>query len=215
MYFARRISEDIRSMLKAGIEGLIEDGSQRSFFPNGFLYYVYASTLFDSSSDVDKLADDYFAHAYGRHAAFVKRYLTSVTDLFEFAYMKGEKSTDRAAHGKFYDPARVSRMQEIIALCEKAKQYFEANYQMPQRVQTVSMQLLIHHADYCIGIAKAMIPKCRADHEGAKALYNAFFDEFGLRELEIERYFDHVLSWISFKKIFEEQFQNSITQIIG
>ena len=129
--------------------------------------------------------------------------------------MKGEKSTDRATHGKFYDPARIPRMQEIIALCEGAKKYFEENYQMPHRVQIVSMQLLIHHAEYCIGIARAMIPKCQADHEGAKQLYDAFFDEFGKRELEIERYFDHFLARISFKKIFEEQFQNSITQIIG
>ncbi|MBQ9778225.1 MAG: DUF4838 domain-containing protein [Clostridia bacterium] len=215
MYFARRISEDIKSMVRAGIEGLIEDGSQRSFFPNGFSYYVYGHTLFDLGTDVDELAADYFAHAYGKHAEYVKHYLTSVTELFEFAYMKGEKSTDPATHGKFYDPARVSRMQEIIALCEGAKKYFEENYQMPHRVQTVSMQLLIHHAEYCIGIAKAMIPKCQADHEGAKQLYDAFFDEFGKRELEIERYFDHFLARISFKKIFEEQFQNSITQIIG
>ena len=214
MYFVRRISEDIKSMIKAGIQGLIEDGSQRSFFPNGLSYYVYGQTLFDLNADVDALIRDYLTHAYGEHAAFAKTYLETVSDLFEFAYMKGEATTDRT-HGKFYDPSRVEKMKELVTVCENAKKHVLERYQMPSRVQTVSMLLLLHHADYCIGIAKAMMLKCCGKHEESAALAKAFFDEFGRREVEIERYYDQYMAQSAFKKIFEEQFQNSITQIIG
>ncbi len=214
MYFSRRISEDIKSMVRAGIGGLIEDGSQRSFFPNGLGFYVYGNTLFDLDADVDELTRDYFAHAYGAHADFAYDYLKTITDLFEFAYMKGEATTDRA-NGKFYDPARVQRMESIITVCENAKKYVLENTNCPMRVQTVSMQLLAHHADFCAGLAKCMIPKCQAKHDEAQALFHAFFEEFGKREVEIERYFDQYMCVSAMRKIFEEQFQTGITQIIG
>lgn len=214
LYFSRRISEDIKTMVRAGIEGLIEDGSQRSFFPNGLGFYVYGNTLFDLNADVDALIEDYFRHAYGEHAAFALDYFKTITDLFEFAYMKGEATTDREK-GKFYDPARVQKMEQIIALAAHAKQYAEAHTRLDMRVQTVSMQLLSHHADFCAGLAKCMIPKCQGKHDEAQALFREFFAEYGKREVRIERYYDQYMCVSAMRKIFEEQFQTGITQIIG
>ena len=214
LYFSRQISEDIKTMVRAGIGGLIEDGSQRSFFPNGLGFYVYGHTLFDLEADVDALTRDYFAHAYGAHADFALDYFKTVTELFEFAYMKGEATKDREK-GKFFDPSRVEKMEEIMAVAARAKAYAEAHINAPVRVQTVSMQLLCHHADFCVGLAKCMIPKCQGKHAEAKALFDAFFAEFGKRELEIERYYDQHMCVSAMRKIFEEQFQTGITQIIG
>ena len=214
MYFSRRISEDIKSMVKGGIEGLIEDGSQRSFFPNGLSYYVYGNTLFDLDADVDELTRDYFAHAYGEHADFAYDYLKQITDLFEFAYMKGEASTDRT-NGKFFDPSRVERMESIITVAKNAKKYIDEHTNCPMRVQTVSMQLLGHHAEYCEGLAKCMIPKCQGKHDEAQRAFRTFFEEYGKREVAIERYYDQYMCVSALRKIFEEQFQTGITQIIG
>ena len=214
MYFSRRISEDIKSMVKGGIEGLIEDGSQRSFFPNGLSYYVYGNTLFDLDADVDELTRDYFAHAYGEHADFAYDYLKQITDLFEFAYMKGEAGTDRT-NGKFFDPSRVERMESIITVAKNAKKYIDEHTNCPMRVQTVSMQLLGHHAEYCEGLAKCMIPKCQGKHDEAQRAFRTFFEEYGKREVAIERYYDQYMCVSALRKIFEEQFQTGITQIIG
>ena len=63
--FANRVHEDVKAYAQNGFEGIIEDGSQRSFFPNGLSFYVYAQTLFDMSLTFDKLKEDYFRHAYG------------------------------------------------------------------------------------------------------------------------------------------------------
>ena len=44
--FAKRIYEDIISYKQNGFDGIIEDGSQRSFFPNGLCYWVYVPLSF-------------------------------------------------------------------------------------------------------------------------------------------------------------------------
>ena len=63
--FAKRIWEDIRGIKYMGIDGFVEDGSQRSGFPNAFPVYVYAATLFDREIPFETLMEDYFFHIYG------------------------------------------------------------------------------------------------------------------------------------------------------
>ena len=60
-----------------------------------------------------------------------------------------------------------------------------------------------------------MIPKCQAKHDEAQAAFRAFFTEYGKRETAIERYYDQYMCVSALRKIFEEQFQTGITQIIG
>ena len=50
------VNQDVRVYKKQGINGVIEDGSQRSFFPTGFAFYTYARTLFDSSLSAEEIA---------------------------------------------------------------------------------------------------------------------------------------------------------------
>ena len=76
--FARVIHKDVRAFRSNGLYGMIEDGSQRSFFPNGFAYYVYGSTLFDTSVEFDSLARDYFSHAYGEDYEAERRSVTPI-----------------------------------------------------------------------------------------------------------------------------------------
>ena len=53
--FAKIINEDIKGYKYHKFGGTIEDGSQRGFFPNGFPFYTYGQTLFDTSLDFDQL----------------------------------------------------------------------------------------------------------------------------------------------------------------
>ena len=55
IYIAPRIYEDIQGLRFCGIDGYVEDGSQRSFFPNGFAIYVYAETLLNRSITWEEL----------------------------------------------------------------------------------------------------------------------------------------------------------------
>ena len=46
---ARVIYEDAVNQQKAGLSGMVADGSQRAFFPNGFCFYVYGEAQYDPS----------------------------------------------------------------------------------------------------------------------------------------------------------------------
>lgn len=193
MTFARRIYEDIRSMKFMGIKGYIEDGSQRSAFPNGFAVYVYAATLVDRNVDFDTLVEDYFSHAYGEDWKQVLAILDRISQTFDFAYMEGAKSADTAI-SEYYDPERVSQLEKVYELTAAERALVKNHLNMPYRPQTVSWRLLMRHAEYCERFAAMMIEKAKGNNHKAVELAQEFADEFGKYELEMERYYDHGLA---------------------
>ena len=58
-------NQDVKAYKKQDVNGIIEDGSQRSFFPTGLVFYTYARTLFDNALSVDEITEDYFSCAFG------------------------------------------------------------------------------------------------------------------------------------------------------
>ena len=194
MALARRIYEDVRGIRAMGMDGYIEDGSQRSFFPNGFPIYMYAEALWDRNVDYDKVRDDYFRHAYGDAWQEVIAYCERVTDLFDFAYMCGKKTVDTNV-GRHYNPKQAERLEKVQELAEEGKRIAKAHLNMPFRVQTVSMRLLLRHAEYIAGLAPCFEAKARGDNEGAFRAFEDFRKSFGKYELELERYFDHGLAF--------------------
>jgi len=65
MDYARMLYKDVKAYKINGMKGIIQDGTQRNYYPNTFLLYVYAETLFDTSVDFDTMVEDYYSHAYG------------------------------------------------------------------------------------------------------------------------------------------------------
>jgi len=199
-YISRRIYEDIMALKFMGLDGFVEDGSQRSFFPNGFHMYIYAEALMNRDCDYDAVLEDYFSHIYGNCWKEVKSYLDRVGTAFDFPYMAGEKSADQS-RGSFYDPERVKRLSVIKELAEEGRDIAKAHLAMPTRPQSVSMRLLLRHTEYIEGIADIMIEKAKGNNYLARRKFNEFFNEFGKYECEIERYFDHGLAGATFNTI--------------
>ena len=196
MYISRRIYEDVLALEHMGLDGYVEDGSQRSFFPNGFHMYIYAEAMFDRNCDYEAIQQDYFRHVYGDVWQEVMAYLQKVTDTFDFAYMSGKKSADRKV-GMHYNPEHAKQLLTIPQLAEEGKAIALAHLAMPTRPQTVSMRLLLRHAEYITGFALCMAEKAKGDQDKAFELFEEFRKSFGKYEFEIERYFDHGLAFTS------------------
>ncbi len=189
MSISRRIYEDVLSMKEIGIDGIVEDGSQRCFFPNGFALYIYAETLLRRDCDYDKVIEDYFSHAYGECRCEVLGYLNGISEAFDFAYMEGERSAD-TARGHLYNPDHAENLRKISEIAEKERMTAEKHRVMPYRVQTVSMRLLLRHAEFCDKLSRIMIEKAQGRDQTAHEMWERFRDDFGRYEFEIERYFD-------------------------
>lgn len=193
MEIARRLYEDIRALQVSGIDGYIEDGSQRSGFPNAFPVYIYAATLMDRDCDFEAIKADYFSHIYGPDWRDAVDILQRITDAFDFAYMEGDKSENEDI-STYYAPGRVSQLESIYSLCDQEEALAKQHLNMPARPQTVSWRLLLRHAEYCRLVCNVVIPMAKGEHKEAALAREAFYGTFGKYELEIERYYDHGLA---------------------
>ena len=190
---ARRLYEDVRSLKFVGLDGYVQDGSQRSGFPNAFPVYIYAAALLDRDVDFEAVKEDYFSHIYGKDWKQAATLLRQIGDAFDFAYMEGEKSKDESI-SLYYDPDRVEQLSHIRELCAQEQAMAMAHLKMPTRPQTVSWRLLLHHARYCRMLADILLEKAVGHNATAVEMVKEFYHEFGRYELEIERYYDHSLA---------------------
>ena len=200
MYISRRIYEDILTLKDLGMDGFMEDGSQRPFFPNGFSIYIYAEALLNRNCDYDKVKEDYFRHVYGKCKNEAMEYLEQISNVFDFAFMEGEHSVD-LSKGKYYNPAQADSLRKVKAITEKARCFAKSHMSLPVRVQTVAMRLLLRHTEYCDMVADMMIEKALGNDENARILFKKLCDDFGRYEIEIERYFDHGLCMHAFERM--------------
>ena len=195
LYIARRIYEDIRSLRFQGVDGYVEDGSQRSFFPNGLAIYTYAETLMNREVTFEQIVEDYFSHCYGSDWKLALAYYKKVEAFFAYPYMAGEDSADPSV-GKYYNPAMAEKLEGIEALAKEGEALAMAHMKMPTRPQTVSWRLLWRNCEYMTIVAKTMALLARGDEAGADKYGRAAYAEFGAHEFEMERYFDYYLAGV-------------------
>ena len=151
---AKRVYEDILAYKSFDINGIIEDGSQRSFFPNGFAFYTYARCLFDNSTPFEQIAEDYYSHIYGEDWKEIYSYLEKIAELIPYTYLHGARPKAP------YAPELKANFEEVKRSCLEMKERLNKSYRSPVRVQTVSKILLKYHADFCILLCDALVEKC-------------------------------------------------------
>jgi len=103
------IHDDIKGYKSNGCNGIVEDGSQRSFFPNGFSFLVYASTLYDTSVDFEALKQDYFSHAYGEDYKEVIAFFERLGEAVDYKYFIQKQ----AETGCYYKPEEIAKIEKV------------------------------------------------------------------------------------------------------
>ncbi len=192
MTFAKQVYTDIVNYHKHGFEGLINDCSQRSFWPNGFPFYVYGQLQFDTSLTFEQLLEDYYSHAYGEDWREVLTYMEKIGKAVDPLFVQGKRSADWSV-AKRYNPAKGVEMRAVRRINEEFAPFLEAHRVMPYRAQTVSHKLLRYYTEFVAGITDALILKAHGAGEEAKRTYEAFMADFGRRECEIELCYDQYM----------------------
>ncbi len=179
MYISKLLYDDITALKQNRLEGIVEDGSQRAFFPNGFPFYVYGETLFDVTRSYEELKEDYFTHAYGDDGMKVAEYLEKLTAVMGYSRIIGREA---------FEADELDKVDEIVA---EFAPIIEANKNHPTRVRTVAWRLLADHKDMVLGLAHALKQKKLGNKEEATRIFDELFNDFAKREAYIERYYDH------------------------
>jgi len=200
MAMSRRIYEDIRALKLLGMSGLNEDGSNKSFFPHAFMSYVFAEALVNRDVDYEELKKDYFTHAYGEDWEAALSYFDRMTELFDHAYMRGDKPT-AADQTIYYDPARAEKFDAVHTLAEEGRSLSAAHKLMPHRIQAIHWQLMKFHARWCELLADAMKEKCLGNDEQAKVVWKKAVAEFGENDIFLDPWFDMSQAVVSYNRI--------------
>ena len=201
--FARRLYEDVLSYKSNGFEGIIEDGSQRSFFPNGLSFYVYAETLLDNGVVFDDVVRDYMEHAYGEAYPLVMEYLKAIDESLPQSYLES-RHTYNIDVNQYYNPDMEPIIRSTEGITRMYEEKFSAYKNLPKRVQTVSVRLLLKHCELCRSLASAIALKSVGKDSEAREEMERFMSEFGKHEQSIERYYDHTQHYAAYHMIFSK-----------
>ena len=204
MRLAEILYNDVSGYHHHGFTGINENCSERSFFPTGFLFYVYARAMFDLSVSFEELKRDYFTTAFGEDGMLVADYLERLGKAIGFEYLEGERS-DAPEDNLFYAPSHVESIKSAKAIIADGRKLIEKNYNMPMRTQTYSYRLLELHADYADMLSDVFIAKASGDDEEGDLRYNRMKEEMGRREAYFENCYDHGLLFYTFATVINKR----------
>ena len=198
---AETIHNDVKGYYANGCSGVVEDGSQRSFFPNGLLFTTYARTLYNTGESFESMRDDYYKHAYGEDYKEVIAFFEKLGEALDYKYFAGSRSKD-SSKGQYYNPDMVEGLLKIPSIVEEFESFVLAHKNMPIRVQTVMYRVLWRYLEYVKLLAPILALKAEGKEVEAKEKFNAFKDYFGKYELEMERVYDHYMLMQALARIF-------------
>ena len=192
------INNDVRTYNTYGINGIIEDGSQRSFFPTGLAFYTYARSLYDDSLSADEIAEDYFSSAFGEDWRDFYSYLKELESKMKYRFSQGRMSVNENI-SPFYNPEESKLIATVGETLERGRKLIADHYNSDYRVRTVSVRLLEHHIDFVKLLSEALYEKSVGNDERAMEKYEELRLEFGKREPLIQAYLDHNLCFTYLK----------------
>jgi hypothetical protein len=198
------INGDVKAYKEVGISGIIEDGSQRCFFPTGLPFYTYARTLFDSSLTAEEIREDYFSHILGDGKEEIEGYLTELSEAFDHFYLMKRRSKDETV-SPFYNPDKMKDFAKVPEIVEKGRAIIKKYYNSDIRVQTASVRLLEVHLVFAEYYAKALYSKCQGKDDEAFEKFEELRLELGKYEAEFEGRYDFNLAMLALKQIFDSK----------
>ena len=200
MIISRRLYEDVRSLKVLDIDGYLQDGSNKHFFPHGFHEFIHAETLINRDCDYDALLDDYFALLFGKDYKQVLAYLNGVSEAFGEKYMAGEEPAE-GAREPLHNPERAVKLSRVHELAAAARALVRNNRKTTVRVQALAWRLLERHAEFSEGMADVFIAKANAFDKLALEKMDELIVSFGRHDYELERWMDFGL-WAQLTRSF-------------
>jgi hypothetical protein len=141
------LSQDVKALKDIGIDGYVSCQVQRVFFPTGLPMTVMGKTLWDRDTDFAELTTDYFKSAYGPDGALAQEHLTTLSNLFDPPYMRGEKEwvSEEAAE-------RLGKIPQVIADFQPV---IDRNAKIDNACWAQSWAYLGYNARFCELLARA------------------------------------------------------------
>lgn len=190
---ARILHRDMANLNKIGLNGMVSCQLQRAFFPTGLPFYAMAKGLWDQNSRFEDVCGEYFTAAFGAEAKPVENYLSTLSQLFDPAYLRHEKPLD---------PASVeTNMQKAVAMIDAFELWLSRHGD-----ETPAWKLLRVHAPMARAFAALITAYLGPDStpEKRESEKEKMYDIFYKMEAEISDVFDPIVFHSIFRRTLDK-----------
>ena len=164
---ARILHDDMVSLDRFGLDGMVSCQINRCTFPNGLPMYAMAKALWNKNSTFEAVCADYFTSAYGELAGDAENYFATLSELIPLGYLMGDFPRDPQLQTK-----NCLRAKEFVADFRQ--------HRLPKYPQGFLRDILEEHTRYCETYIDVFLfhlentdPEARA--EKRKKLYECAF----------------------------------------
>ncbi len=202
MSVARVNLRDAQNVEKIGFDGIMDDKTQRSYFPTGLPMSVMGEGMFDTSLVFDEYAEEYFKAAFGADWKEALGYLENITKLFDPESLRVEDSIVYQDTGTGEDVSVNSikgnkdageRFKKIAPYVDSFADIIKRNLSLENECHRTSWKYLTYHADYCKYYADICIALAENNTDKANQVLDSAMDYLSKNEDEIASVFDLVL----------------------
>ena len=192
--------EDMKSMHKIGLNGMVSCQCVRAFFPHGLGMNGMAAALWDENADYDAFANGYFSAAYGEDGALVRDYLTELTRLADPRYFRGE--TDAVM------PSMLPDLEKAKKLVADFRSVIARNIDSADKTVALSFFYLSRHSELAELYLDMEAKLASGDADGAKAQLERVLEYSLSHENELHRVFDHHV----FRRVIRDKIVKKLTE---
>ncbi len=177
------LSQDIKKLPELSLCGMIEDQSQRNFFPTGYPQYLYCKTLWDIDTQTEDIAKEYFCSAYGEDGEECRLFMKTVSELFDPVYIRGDKGIKKKTttadtgslqngNGVIVDSEAAENIAKIPALADQFRPVVIRNLKHADPAIRLSYEYMKHYLDMLIPLAYAFYHRACGDADLALYYWN-------------------------------------------
>ena len=179
---AKIISKDIKHLKRIGLNGLLSCQQQRTFFPTALPSYVMAKTLWNTDLEFEKIAIDYFRHAFGENWEVCKAYLMNISEVFDMDYWHIERGR--------INKAFAEKVIKAHAIVDTYKAHILNNQDHTNETEKLSWNYIRYHLEYTKLLASALAAKANGEEELAIRCWSEFANYICIHEDELQRALD-------------------------
>jgi len=158
---ARTLNHDTQHLKEIGLNGFVSCQVQRAFFPTGLPMVTLGRTLWDDKLSFEEIAEDYFRSAFGADGGLAEDYLSSLSQLFDPPYLRGERPQ--------VSPEAAERFGKVTSLVHDFRPVIGRNLSSEDACWAASWQYLAHHAELAVLLAQALEARASGDQGQAMA----------------------------------------------
>ena len=201
MRIAKETYRDMKALSSVDFNGCMSDQTHRMYMPTALPLVLMGKTLFDTDTDYEKTANEYFFGAFGEGGTLVREYLEKLSVLLSPSNFRvGGKGgieeeavgfTDTASKPWKNNPFVRERAEKIPALLDEFLPVIDENIKSAEEpARRESFMYLKIHSEICRYHGKILEAGAEGDMNRAGEIFAQLRDFLSEHEMEYHKVFD-------------------------